>query len=153
MATPIHRKQSMIKDLEQLVDLLSEPSEHVIDALSRLEGDIIVLGVAGKMGPTLARMAKRASDAAGIRRRIIGVARLSDDSDLALQKFGIETIRSDLLNADDDARLPDAANVMFMAGRKFGSTGNEPATWATNTFLPGIICRRYSQSLIVAFST
>lgn len=143
----------MIKDLEQLDDLLSEPSEHVIDALSRLEGDIIVLGVAGKMGPTLARMAKRASDAAGIRRRVIGVARFSDCSDLALQKFGIETIRSDLLNADDVARLPDAANVMFMAGRKFGSTGNESATWATNTFLPGIVCRRYSASRIVAFST
>lgn len=153
MPTTINRKPLMIKDIEQLDDLLSEPSDGVIESLFRLDGDIIVLGVAGKMGPTLARMAKRAFDAAGVRRRVIGVARFSDGSDFALQQLGIETIRCDLLDETDLARLPDAANVMFMAGRKFGSTGNESATWATNTFLPGMVCRRYPQSRIVAFST
>jgi nucleoside-diphosphate-sugar epimerase len=137
----------------ELDDRLSEPTEEVVETMRRLSGDILLLGVAGKMGPTLARMARRASDAAGARRRVIGVARFSSGGEEVLQAHGIETIRCDLLNEDELHRLPDAANVMFLAGMKFGSTGNEFATWAMNSYLPGVVCRKYAHGRIVAFST
>src|SRR5437764_50838 len=111
-----------IQTEEQLDDLLSEPTPEVIQTLGRLEGDIIILGVAGKMGPTLARMARRASDAAGVHRRVIGVARFSSDGQAALESHGIETIRCDLLQEDQVIKLPEVANVIFMAGMKFGSS-------------------------------
>ena len=117
-----------IQDEQQLEDLLSEPTPEVIATLRRLEGDIVVLGVAGKMGPTLVRMAKRASDAARLHRRVIGVARFSSEGEAALQTHGIESIRCDLLREEEVARLPDVPNVIFMAGMKFGSTGNEALT-------------------------
>jgi nucleoside-diphosphate-sugar epimerase len=142
-----------IKTENQLEDALSEPTELVIQTLSRLPGDMIILGVAGKMGPTLARMARRASDAAGVPRRVIGVARFSAGGTETLNAHGIETIRCDLLNEDEVTRLPEAANVVFMAGRKFGSTGGEPLTWAMNSYLPGVVCRKYRHSKIVAFSS
>jgi len=138
---------------DQLDDALSEPTHAVIDTLSRLPGDIVVLGVAGKMGPTLARMARRASDAAGVRRRIIGVARFSSGGDAELRAHGIETVRCDLLNEAEVERLPDAPNVIFMTGKKFGSTGDEPTTWAMNSYLPALVCRKYRNSRIVAFSS
>lgn len=137
----------------ELEDRLSEPTPAVIETLGQLQGDLILLGVAGKMGPTLARMARRASDAAGVRRRVLGVARFSSKGEEALQAHGIETIRCDLLNEEEVLRLPDAANVVFLAGMKFGSTGNESATWAMNSYLPGVVCRKYARSRIVAFST
>jgi hypothetical protein len=143
-----------IRDVEQLEEMLSKPLPYVIDAMAKLEGDIIVLGVAGKMGPTLARMAKLASEEAGKQRRIIGVARFSNAAEQAkLQSWGIETIRADLLNEDQLAALPDAPNVVYMAGMKFGATGNEGLTWAMNCYLPGIVAQRYRHSRVVAFST
>ena len=138
---------------EQLEDLLSEPTAAVVETLRRREGDIVLLGVAGKMGPTLARMAKRASDASGVRRRVIGVSRFSGGGEKEFRPHGIETIRCDLLDEGEVARLPDAANVVFMAGRKFGSTGDESTTWAHNCYLPAVVSRRYSRSRIVALST
>jgi len=137
----------------QLEDCLSEPTPEVIETLGRLPGDLMLLGVAGKMGPSLARMARRASDAAGVRRRVIGVARFTEGGQETLEAHGVETIRCDLLNEDDVARLPEAPNVIFMAGRKFGSTGDEPLTWAMNAYLPAVVARKYRQSRIVAFST
>jgi nucleoside-diphosphate-sugar epimerase len=142
-----------IRTEDELDDRLSEPTPEVVEALGRLAGDIVVLGVAGKMGPTLARMARRASDAAGVRRRVIGVSRFSAGGELELRKHGVEAIRCDLLDAAAVAHLPDAANVLFLVGRKFGSTGDEAATWAINSYLPGVICARYRQSRIVALST
>jgi nucleoside-diphosphate-sugar epimerase len=142
-----------IQSEDQLEDLLSEPTAGVIETLGRLEGDIILLGVAGKMGPTLARMARRASDAAGVRRRIIGVARFSAGGQDALEAEDIETIRCDLLEEEQVAKLPEAANVIFMAGMKFGSTFSPCTTWAMNSYLPGVICQKYPHSRIVAFST
>jgi nucleoside-diphosphate-sugar epimerase len=143
-----------IRDVHQLEELLSEPSPAAIDAVREVTGDIIVLGVAGKMGPTLARMARRAIDAVGGSGRVIGVARFSSPGQQAsLELHGIETIRGDLLDEDALATLPDAPNVIFMAGRKFGSTGDEPLTWAMNAHLPALVCRRYPTSRIVAFST
>lgn len=143
-----------IEDIDQLSLLLSEPTERVIDSMSRLQGDIVFLGASGKMGPSLARMAKRASEAAGVKRRIIGVSRFSSPaSEAELNSFGIETIRCEMLDPEQLHNLPDAANVVYMAGMKFGSTGKEALTWATNTYLPGMVAQKYHSSRIVAFST
>src|ERR1051325_1764599 len=143
-----------IENVEQLDNLLSEPTSHAIDTLAKLDGDLIVLGVGGKMGPTLARMARRAADSAGSKRRVIGVARFSDARlESLLQMHGIETIRCDLLRADQFARLPDVPNVIAMFGMKFGSTGEGARTWAMNTLLPALVCDKYRKSRIVAFST
>ncbi len=143
-----------IRDVDHLEGLLSEPSAEAIDALRAVAGDVIILGVAGKMGPTLARMARRAVDAAGVSARVIGVARFSDPGQRqALEQHGVETIQCDLLDQSSLARLPEAANVIFMAGRKFGSTGDESYTWAMNTYLPALVCERYRASRIAAFST
>jgi nucleoside-diphosphate-sugar epimerase len=143
-----------IASVEQLEDLLSEPTAGVIDTLGRVKGDLILLGVGGKMGPTLARMAKRASDAAGVRRRIIGVSRFSRPGlENRLHDQGIETFSCDLLDPDQLEQLPGVPNVIYMAGRKFGSTENEHLTWAMNSFLPGLVCQKYCRSRIVVFST
>jgi nucleoside-diphosphate-sugar epimerase len=137
----------------ELEDRLSEPTAGVVETLGRLPGDVIVLGAGGKMGPTLCRMARRASDAAGVARRVIAVSRFSGGDDDALQANGVETVRCDLLDAAAVARLPDAALVVFLAGRKFGSTGAEATTWAINSYVPGVVCTRYRGSRIVALST
>jgi len=143
-----------IENTEHLEDLLSAPTEAAVAALTRLEGDLIVLGVAGKMGPTLGRMARRASEQAGVRRRIIGVARFTDARHEArLQAHGVETIRCDLLDRTQLARLPEVPNVVYMAGMKFGATGQEARTWAMNCLLPALVCEKYRQARIVAFST
>jgi nucleoside-diphosphate-sugar epimerase len=137
----------------ELEGALSEPTPRVVEALARHPGDIIFLGAAGKMGPTLARMARRASDAAGTRRRVIAASRFSEGGEEAFTAHGVEAIRCDLLNEGEVKRLPDAPNVVHMAGRKFGSTGDGGATWAVNCYLPALVCQRYAASRIVAFST
>jgi nucleoside-diphosphate-sugar epimerase len=143
-----------IRDVAHLEELLSEPSDAAVDAMRRANGDVIVLGAAGKMGPTLARMARRAMDAAGLSHRVIGVSRFSSpNQQRTMEAYGIETIRCDLLDEAAVARLPDVPHVIFMAGRKFGSTGNEPLTWAMNALLPSLVCARYRGSRIVVFST
>jgi dTDP-4-dehydrorhamnose reductase len=142
---------STVGDLDRL---LSEPSEAVIEAMRRVGGDIMLLGVGGKIGPSLARMARLASDRAGVARRVIGVSRFSSSEETAkLEACGIETIRCDLLDEAAVSRLPDAPNVIYLAGLKFGSTHRAAATWAMNTYLPAIVCRRFRASRIVAYST
>ncbi len=143
-----------IRDLAHLDDLLSDPSPAAIDGITRAAGDVIVLGAAGKMGPTLVRMARRAMDAAGLRHRVIAVARFSSAGVRhTLEAHGIDTVQCDLLDENAVGALPDAPHVVFMAGRKFGSTGDEPLTWAMNTHVPALVCRRFRRSRIVAFST
>jgi nucleoside-diphosphate-sugar epimerase len=143
-----------IQCVDQLDDLLSDPTQAAIDAMARLDGDLLVLGVGGKMGPTLARMARRAFDAAGLRHRVIGVSRFSGGGlEAWLNRHGVETLRCDLLDPEQLQRLPDAPNVVFMTGMKFGSTGQEALTWAMNTHLPALVCQRFRRSRIVAFST
>jgi nucleoside-diphosphate-sugar epimerase len=145
---------SFVRDVPQLEEMLSEPTPGVVRTLGNLTGDILVLGVGGKMGPTLARMAKRASDMAGVKRRVLGVSRFSSSTlEVKLRDWGIETECRDLLDPKSLAALPDAENVVFMAGMKFGSTGQEWRTWAINTFLPGLIADRYRNSRIAVFST
>jgi nucleoside-diphosphate-sugar epimerase len=153
MGTRSHEITS-IRDVAQLEALLSEPMESTVRCLGELEGDILVLGVGGKMGPTLARMAKRASEKAAVKRRIIGVSRFPSRAlEDQLQSWGIETIRCDLLDRASLHSLPDVANVVYMAGMKFGSTGQEARTWAMNSYLPGLVSEKFRNSRIVAFST
>jgi nucleoside-diphosphate-sugar epimerase len=143
-----------LQTVGQLEELLSEPTQAVVELMGRLQGDILLLGAAGKIGPSLARMARRASDLAGVRRRIIGVSRFSAPEEQArFQAQGIETIRCDLLDEAAAAQLPQAPNVIYLAGLKFGSTEDAARTWAMNTHLPSIVCRKYRASRIVAFST
>lgn len=151
VATAPVRVPASLVDLEER---LSAPTPAVVDLFTRLSGDVLVLGVAGKMGPTLARMAKRASDEASSTRRIVGVARFSNPAERdKLESWGVETMRGDLLDESFVRTLPDAENVVYMAGMKFGATGNESLTWAMNTLLPAAVCRRYAGSRIAAFST
>jgi nucleoside-diphosphate-sugar epimerase len=139
-----------IADPDTLEELMSRPSPALAEALARAPGDILVLGVGGKMGPTLARMAKRAAP----ERRVVGVARFSEAGlREKLEAAGVECIAADLLSRDALASLPDAPNVVFMAGRKFGSTGSEWLTWAMNAHVPALVAERFARSRIVAFST
>lgn len=143
-----------IADIAQLEQMLSEPTDGLIDLFRKLPGDVLVLGAAGKMGPTLTRMAKRASDAADLKRDVIAVSRFSNPNEKhSLESAGVKTIQADLLDERQLDALPDAPNVIYMAGMKFGATGNEPLTWAMNTLLPALVCRKYSGTRIVAFST
>lgn len=141
-------------DVAALERCLSEPEAETIDALSKVEGDIIFLGAGGKMGPSLATMARRATDAAGVRRRIIAVSRFSDPSAReTLEQSHVETIQGDLLSQSFVDSLPDCQNVVYMVGLKFGTSGAAPKTWVTNAFLPGLVCRRFADSTIASFST
>ena len=126
----------------------------MITALAALDGDILILGVGGKMGPTLAKQAKRALDCAGIPKNVIGVSRFSTPGvQENLQTAGIKTISADLLSEKGLQALPDTQNVILMAGRKFGSTGNESLTWAMNGYMPGRVAEKFRDSRLVAFST
>ena len=144
----------LIRTETQLESYLSEPTDAVIAAVAALAGDILILGVGGKMGPTLAKQAKRAIDAAGVSKRVIGVSRFSTPGVReTLQEDGIETIVADLLSEDCLQNLPDTQNVILMAGRKFGSTGNESLTWAMNSYMPGRVAEKFRGSRLVVFST
>jgi hypothetical protein len=143
-----------INNETELEERLSRPTQHDVAAMAALDGDLLILGVGGKMGPSLAKLARRASDASAPNKRIIAVARFSDPNTAAeLRTSDIETIASDLLEPGALAKLPDAPNVIFMAARKFGTTGSAHLTWAMNTYLPGLVAERYRNSKIVAFSS
>ncbi len=143
-----------IRDTNHLDELLSEPTDGVVEALRGLDGDLMVLGVGGKMGPSLARMARRAMDAAGSSRRVIGVSRFSSGGlDRQLREWGVETIACDLLDDAALEALPDCPLIVYMAGMKFGSTGQEALTWAMNCHLPARVGTRFRGSRIAAFST
>lgn len=132
----------------------TEPREETLTAMRQCPGDVVVLGAGGKMGPSLAAMLARAVDQLADRRRIFAVSRWSDrTAERDLAGMGVTTIECDLLDADEVLRLPDASNVIFMAGQKFG-TGDRPSrTWAMNTIVPANAARRYAGARIVAFST
>jgi nucleoside-diphosphate-sugar epimerase len=128
---------------------LSRPTPALVEILERAQGDFLVLGAGGKMGPTLCRMVYEASG-----RRVTAVSRFSDAAIRErLEAAGISTVEADLLRREDYARLPDTSNVFFMAGMKFGATGREDMTWAMNTYVPALVAERYGGSRIVVFST
>ena len=134
-------------DLDALEDLLSRPTPDVVADLANLDGDIMVLGAGGKIGPSIARMAKRASPD----KTVFVVARFSEP-ELArkLEADGLAVIRADLMDRSAIAALPAAKNVLFLAGHKFGSSGAPGLTWAMNTFVPGMVAERFRESRIVA---
>jgi len=142
------------RSVEELEDHLSRPSEQVVQTLATLDGDLILLGVGGKMGPSMARMARRAFDEAGLRRRVIGVSRFSTVGlREKLSSWGVETISCDLLDAQAVRDLPDAALAVSMSGFKFGASTNPELTWAMNCYLPMLVGERYARSRLVAFSS
>jgi nucleoside-diphosphate-sugar epimerase len=144
----------LIQSETQLEDLLATPSREDQAALAAMRGDLLILGAGGKMGPSLARRAVRAAREAGAKKRIMAVSRFSDQAARRLlEESGIETISADLLDFEQLAGLPDAENVIFMAGRKFGSTGAAQLTWASNAYLPARVAERYRHAQVVAFSS
>ncbi|MGE0217065.1 NAD-dependent epimerase/dehydratase family protein [Mycolicibacterium sp.] len=142
---------TVIDDIERD---LTTPTPELIDEIAQLDGDIVVLGVGGKVGPSVAMMAQRAIEQAGVDKSVFGVARFSDPSALAsLERAGVTPVRADLTDDLELAGIPDAANVIFMAGNKFGTVGNEHFTWMMNSYLPGRVAQRFRGSRIVVFST
>lgn len=141
-------------EINSLYEKLLQPSKALVADVAKLEGDILILGVGGKMGPALARLTKQAIDLAGVNKKVIGVARFSEPGlQQELEQLGIQTYAADLLEDDQLKALPDARNILYLAGMKFGTTGKESLTWAMNTYLPGRVAEKYSNSKIVAFST
>jgi len=141
-------------DQAALEELLSRPHPATVDALRAAEGDILILGAGGKMGPSLARMARRAADAAEDRRRVLAVSRFSDPAArAALHDGGVETLAGDLLDPEFVESLPAFPNVIYMVGLKFGTRHQAGATWVTNAYVPGVVSRKFANSRIVSFST
>jgi len=144
----------MTKELLQSYNDLLAPSDKLVNDVLDLDGDIIILGAGGKMGPALARLAKDAVVKAGSPKKVIAVSRFTEQGlEKELQKAGIETISADLLNDKELDALPVVKNVLYLAGTKFGTTGNESFTWAMNCYLPGRVAEKFRDSRIVAFST
>jgi nucleoside-diphosphate-sugar epimerase len=141
-----------ISELDEhgLEEILSEPADATKEIVSGLNGDIVVLGAGGKMGPTLSMMLRKASPD----KKIYAVSRFGDESVRnRIEDAGIKTIQIDLLDESLYCQLPDVKNVFYLAGMKFGSTGNQPLTWMMNSFLPGLVAKHYKKSHIVVFST
>lgn len=143
-----------MKTIAELEEFMTTPSVELMEELKNIDGDILILGVGGKMGPTLAKLAKRAIDNAGLNKKVIGVSRFSSNHlREELEACGIETIAADLLNEANLQALPNVKNIIYMAGTKFGTTGNEHFTWGMNTYLPGRVAEKFPNSCIVSFST
>lgn len=144
------RLPSRFDGIDELEAFLAMPSRALMTDMADIDGDIMILGASGKMGPTLARLAQNAAPG----KRIIAVARYSDPAARKeLERHGIETIACDLMSRGELEKLPRAKNIIFMAGRKFGSGGDQPMTWATNAYMPAVIAEAFRESRIVAFST
>jgi nucleoside-diphosphate-sugar epimerase len=143
-----------MKTERELEETLATPSPPLPDFMADLEGDIMLLGAGGKMGPSLATLASNAARESGVKRRIIAVSRFSSAGlEGELQSAGVDTISADLLDEEQLGKLPDAPNILYMVGMKFGTTGREHLTWAMNAYLPGRVAKRFRDSRIVAFST
>jgi nucleoside-diphosphate-sugar epimerase len=137
-------------DVAHLEDVMTTPAPELGADLNGLSGDILILGVGGKMGPTLTRLARRAAPG----KRVLGVARFTEPGlRQKLEAWGVECIACDLLEHEAIERLPKIENVVFMAGRKFGSSGREDLTWAMNVMVPAQVAEAFRASRIVAFST
>jgi nucleoside-diphosphate-sugar epimerase len=143
-----------INNEEELEERMSRPTDADIETMRTLEGDVLILGVGGKMGPTLARLIQRSTGAAKKNIRVMGAARFTDKTmPDKLRANGVEPITCDLLEPEELAKLPDVENIIFMAARKFGTTGSEHLSWAINTQLPALVAERYRNSRIVCFSS
>jgi len=138
----------------ELEDVLTRPTPQLIEFIRKVSSPLLVLGAGGKMGPTLAVLARRAADAAGHKLEVVAISRFSDTGSRRwLEERGVRTASCDLLDAEGVARLPDAENLIYLVGLKFGTSQNPAATWAMNTLVPARVCERFPRSRIVALST
>ena len=143
-----------IDDEMSLEELMSRPSKRSLEAISRIDEDLIILGAGGKIGPNLAKFARRAASEAGVDKKVMAVSRFTDPtSRKTLEDSGVTTISCDLLDPEAIESLPDAANVIYLAGMKFGASSNQPLTWVTNAYIPALVATRYRNSRIIVFST
>ncbi|MGE4563800.1 MAG: NAD-dependent epimerase/dehydratase family protein [Victivallaceae bacterium] len=143
-----------IDNEEMLDELLALPDQSLIDFMKRLDGDIAILGIGGKMGPTLGKLAVNAIKAAGVKKEVFGVSRFGNaEARQQLENWGIKTISCDLMDRNAVAQLPEFKNIIYMAGRKFGTGGTEDLTWAMNVIVPAIVGERFKGSKITVFST
>jgi nucleoside-diphosphate-sugar epimerase len=143
-----------IENEDQLEEILSGPRSELIEMVSRLDGDIMFLGITGKIGPSLARMAARACNKANVKKRILGIdCHIPVELQQSFDKIGIETMQGDLLDTYFLKSLPVYRNIFFLAGMKFGSVDNLPLTWAINSYLPALVAEYFRNSRIVVFST
>lgn len=141
---------------DELEELLSRPGPAVEATFRRLPGDLLILGAGGKMGPSLAAMARRALDAVGDGRRVIAASRWRDDPHGQagrLRAIGVDVEYCDLAERAAVTRLPDAPNVVYMAGRKFGTSSDPSSTWAGNVLVPAIVAERFRDARLVVFSS
>lgn len=151
MSREIKLPEAIEKDLDHF---MAEPDANVLSTVEKSEGDFVVLGAAGKMGPTVALMLRKAIDKLGKKQEVYGVSRFSDPkSREQLEAWGIKTVPCDLLDAGAVKNLPDAKNVLFLAGQKFGTSSNPELTWVMNTLTPANVAERYKDARIVAYST
>lgn len=154
MTEPNANLPQVISSESELEDYLSKPSSNLINMMKRLEGDILILGVAGKIGPDLARTALRAIEEAGLKKKVIGVDLFPEDgSKDAFKNMEIELIKCNMLEPDEVAKLPHVKNVIYLVGKKFGTSGSEELTWMINVVAPANAARHFYQSRIVAYST
>jgi len=138
----------------ELLDLMTTPSARLVEDVKRIDGDIMILGCGGKIGPSLAITAKRAIDQAGLNKKVIGVSLFDyPDAPQAMRNAGIEVIEADLLDSAQLASLPDIKHIIYMVGRKFGTYKNQSLTWAINVLLPARVCERFPHANMVSFST
>lgn len=139
---------------EELERVLCEPSDRLVEDIRRIDGDIMLLGAGGKMGPSMATLAANAVRAAGIEKKIYAVSRFSDPALRdRLTKNGVIVIPADLEKPDEIAALPEVENIIFMVGRKFGTDGGEALTWGMNAAVPVLVLERFKASRFVVFSS
>lgn len=145
---------NLIKTESELEELLTRPRSELISFIRSVSSPLVLLGAGGKMGPTLAVLARRAAEAANHPLQVIAVSRFSDPrARESLEQNGVKTISADLLERNDVQKLPDAGNVIYLAGFKFGTAQNPAMTWAVNTVIPAYVAERYAASSFVALST
>jgi len=144
-----------IATVDELEELLSTPYPETIRDLGEVNGDLMVLGAGGKIGPSLVMTAAKAVRLGGLRKKVIAVSRFSKGDELVgrLRELGVEVVRADLSREEDVAKLPEAENIIFMVGRKFGTSNEPELTWITNTYIPALVARRFPRSRFVVFST
>jgi len=148
------QKPNIINNVKELDDFMTQPSDVGMESLNKPSGDLMVLGAGGKMGISLAILAKRALTESGSNKKVYAVSIFTDDiGPEELRRNNVEVISSDFLNEKELESLPDVENIIYMVGMKFGTIGQEVTTWVINSFVPGIICNRFKNSKIVLFST
>lgn len=143
-----------MRTIPEVLELMTRPSQRLVEDMKVLDGDIMILGAGGKIGPSLAITAKRAFDAASLKRRVVAVSLMDyPDAGPSMRDAGVEVFETDISDPAKLKALPDIQNIIYMIGRKFGTTGNQPLTWQVNVLLPSKVCERFPRANMVVFST